>query len=63
MRTSVVSNFVTVDGYSESKDKTFTRFFDDFCVGYGDNGAIDDDNVELLRASDTADPGNPPPRE
>jgi dihydrofolate reductase len=53
MRKLIVSNFLTLDGYYESKDKTFNRFFDYFYEGYGNNRAFDEYNVELLRGADT----------
>jgi hypothetical protein len=33
MRKLIVSNFVTLDGYYESEDKTFHRFFEYFYEG------------------------------
>jgi dihydrofolate reductase len=53
MRKLIVSNFVTLDGYYESEDKTFHRFFEYFYEGYGHNEAFDVYNLELLRAADT----------
>ena len=53
MRKLIVSNFVTLDGYYESEDKTFHRFFEYFYGGYGHNEAFDVYNLELLRAADT----------
>ena len=50
MRKLIVSNFVTLDGYYESEDKTFHRFFEYFYEGYGHNEAFDVYNLELLRA-------------
>jgi hypothetical protein len=52
MRKLTVSNFVTIDGYYESADKTFGRLFDYFHEDYGDNAAFDEYNTELLRSSD-----------
>jgi dihydrofolate reductase len=52
MRKLIVSNFVTLDGFYESTDKTFLRFFDYFLEEYGGNEAFDDYNVELLRGCD-----------
>jgi dihydrofolate reductase len=52
VRKLLVSNFLTLDGYYESADKTFTRFFDYFLEEYGGNEAFDEYNVELLGASD-----------
>jgi dihydrofolate reductase len=53
MRKLIVSNFLTLDGYYESKDKTFHRFFDYFLEEYGNNEAFDVYNRDLLRAADT----------
>jgi dihydrofolate reductase len=53
MRKLLVSNFITLDGYYESKDKTFTRFFEYFLPEYGNNEAFDVYNRELLRNADT----------
>jgi dihydrofolate reductase len=47
-----VSNFQTLDGYYESTDKTFDRFFDYFLEDYGANEAFDEYNTELLRGAD-----------
>jgi dihydrofolate reductase len=53
MRKLIVSNFQTLDGYYESADKTFDRFFDYFLEDYGKNEAFDEYNTELLRNADT----------
>ena len=53
MRKLIVSNFQTLDGYYESADKTFDRFFDYFHEDYGANEAFDEYNTELLRGADT----------
>jgi dihydrofolate reductase len=53
MRKLIVSNFLTLDGYYESTDKTFDRFFDYFHEDYGANEAFDEYNTELLRGADT----------
>lgn len=53
MRKLIVSNFQTLDGFYESTDKTFGRFFDYFLEEYGANEAFDEYNTELLRGSDT----------
>ncbi len=53
MRKLIVSNFQTLDGYYESTDKTFLRFFDYWFEGYGSNEAFDEYNNELLRGADT----------
>jgi hypothetical protein len=49
----IVSNVVTLDGYYESQDKTFHRFFEYFFEGYGHKEAFDVYNLELLRAAGT----------
>src|SRR6266516_1918167 len=53
MRKLIVSNFQTLDGYYESTNKTFDRFFDYFHEDYGANLAFDEYNTELLRGTDT----------
>ncbi|HYK68504.1 MAG TPA: dihydrofolate reductase family protein [Streptosporangiaceae bacterium] len=53
MRKLIVSNFLTLDGYYESVNKTFDRFFDYWHEDYGANEAFDHYNTELLRAADT----------
>ena len=53
MRKLIVSNFLTLDGYYESADKTFGRFFDYWHEDYGANEAFDEYNTELLRDADT----------
>jgi dihydrofolate reductase len=53
MRKLIVSNFLTLDGYYESADKTFDGLFDYFLEEYGGNVAFDEYNTELLRGSDT----------
>jgi dihydrofolate reductase len=53
VRKLLVSNFITLDGFYESKDKTFHRFFDYFLDDYGNNEAFDVYNRDLLRGADT----------
>jgi dihydrofolate reductase len=53
VRKLLVSNFQTLDGYYESEDKTFHRFFDHFLPEYGRNEAFDVYNRDLLRGADT----------
>jgi len=53
VRKVIVSNFQTLDGYYESAEKTFDRFFDYFHEEYGANEAFDEYNTELLRGADT----------
>ena len=52
MRKLIVSNFMTLDGYYESSDKTFHRFFEHWLDEYGANEAFDEYNVELLREAE-----------
>ena len=53
MRKLIVSNFLTLDGYYESANKSFDRFFDYWHEDYGANEAFDEYNTELLRGADT----------
>src|SRR5215472_5995343 len=53
MRKLIVSNFLTLDGYYESLNKTFDGLFDYFHEDYGANEAFDEYNTELLRGADT----------
>ena len=53
MRKLIVSNFQTLDGYYESANKTFDRFFDYWHDDYGANEAFDEYNTELLRGAGT----------
>lgn len=53
MRKLIVSNFATLDGYYESKNKTFDAFFDYYHPDYHGSDHFDYYNAELLRASDT----------
>jgi len=53
MRKLIVSNFQTLDGYYESTNKTFDRFFDYWHEDYGANEAFDEYNTGLLRDADT----------
>jgi dihydrofolate reductase len=53
MRKLIVSNFQTLDGYYESTNKTFDRFFDYWHEDYAENQAFDEYNTELLRGADT----------
>ena len=46
-------NFLTLDGYYESKDKTFDRFFDYYHPDYAGDQNFDYYNTERLRAADT----------
>jgi dihydrofolate reductase len=53
MRKLIVSNFVTLDGYYESKDKTINGLFEYWHKDYHGDEAFDRYNTELLLASDT----------
>jgi dihydrofolate reductase len=53
MRKLIVSNFVTLDGYYEGKDKTFDGFFDYQHEDYRNDDAFDHYNTECLHAADT----------
>lgn len=53
MRKLLVSNFQTLDGFYESEDKTFHRFFDYWLDEYGNNEAFDVYNRDLLSGADT----------
>src|SRR6266536_1756772 len=53
MRKLIVRNFMNLEGYYESKDKTFGKFFDYFLDEYGNNEAFDVYNRDLLREADT----------
>jgi dihydrofolate reductase len=53
MRKLLVSNFLTLDGFYESRDKTFGKFFEYFLDEYGNNEAFDVYNRDLLRNADT----------
>ena len=52
MRKLIVSNFLTLDGYYESANKTMDPLFAYFHEDYGPD-AFDEYNTELLRGSDT----------
>lgn len=53
MRKLVVSNFVTVDGYYEAKDKTIDGLFEHYHEDYSGDQNFDYYNTERLRAADT----------
>jgi dihydrofolate reductase len=53
MRKLIVSNFVTIDGFYESKNKTFDAFFDYYHPDYAGDQSFDHYNTECLRAADT----------
>jgi len=49
MRKLIVNNFITLDGYYESVNKTFDRIFDYFHEDYGANEAFDEYNTRADR--------------
>ena len=53
MRKLIVSNFVTVDGYYEAKDKTIDGLFQYYHADYAGDQNFDYYNTERLRAADT----------
>ena len=53
MRKLIVCNFMTVDGYYETKDKTIAPLFEYRHEDYDNDDSFDYYNTELLRASDT----------
>ena len=53
MRKLIVSNFVTVDGYYEAKDKTIDGLFEHYHPDYAGDQNFDYYNTERLRAADT----------
>jgi dihydrofolate reductase len=53
MRKVIVSNFVTMDGYYEAKDKTIDGFFEFYHESYSGDQNFDYYNTERLRAADT----------
>jgi dihydrofolate reductase len=52
MRKLIVSNFVTLDGYYEGKDKSINSLFDYYHEDYSGDDSFDFYNAELLRAAD-----------
>lgn len=53
MRKLIVSNFVTVDGYYESKDKTIDGMFEYYPEDYAGDQNFDIYNLEMLQKCDT----------
>ncbi len=53
MRKLIVCNFMTVDAYYETKDKTIGPFFEYRHEDYNNDDSFDFYNADLLRASDT----------
>ena len=52
MRKLIVSNFVTLDGYYEGKDKSINSLFEYFHDDYANDDSFDFYNAERLRAAD-----------
>lgn len=52
MRKLIVSNFVTLDGYYEGKDKSINSLFDYYHEDYANDDIFDFYNAELLRSAD-----------
>jgi dihydrofolate reductase len=53
MRKLIVSNFVTLDGYYEDKDKSLNSLFDYYHEEYSGDDNFDHYNTERMRAADT----------
>src|SRR5262249_46248724 len=53
MRKLIVCNFMTLDGYYETKDKTIGPLFEYRHEDYDNDDSFDYYNTELLRAADT----------
>jgi len=53
VRTLIVCNFVTVDGYYEAADKTIASLFEYRHPAYADDDSFDHYTTERLRAADT----------
>ena len=53
MRKLIVSNFVTLDGYYEGKDKSINSLFDHYHEDYYGDENFDYYNTERMRAADT----------
>jgi hypothetical protein len=52
LRKLIVSNFLTLDGYYEGKNRSIDSLFDYFHEDYASDHANDYYNAELLRAAD-----------
>ncbi|HEX9332286.1 MAG TPA: dihydrofolate reductase family protein [Anaerolineales bacterium] len=52
MRKLIVSNFVTLDGYYEGKDKSINSLFDYYHEDYSSDHSFDTYNAERLRTAD-----------
>ena len=53
MRKLIVSNFVTLDGFYEDKDKSLNSLFDYYHEDYSGDDSFDHYNTERMRAADT----------
>ena len=53
MRKLIVSNFVTLDGFYDGKDKSISSIFDYYHEDYGGDDNFDFYNTERMRAADT----------
>src|SRR5258706_9262869 len=53
MRKLIVSNFVTLDGLYEGKDKSINSLFDYYHEDYSGDDSFDFYNAERLRAADS----------
>src|SRR5690606_30804402 len=53
MRKLIVSNFVTLDGYYDGKDKNLSDIFEYFHEDYHGDDTFDFYNTERMRAADT----------
>lgn len=53
MRKLIVSNFVTLDGYYEGRDKSIDSIFDYYHEDYHGDDNFDHYNAERMRAADT----------
>ena len=53
MRKLIVSNFVTLDGFYEDKDKSLNSLFDYYHEDYHSDDNFDHYNTERMRAADT----------
>jgi dihydrofolate reductase len=53
MRKLIVSNFVTLDGFYDGKDRNLSGIFDYFHDDYAGDATFDDYNLERMQAADT----------
>ena len=52
MRKLIVSNFLTLDGYYEGKDKSINSLYDFYHEDYAGDDSFDFYNAERLRTAD-----------